>query len=380
MKPTAVLTKDQAMEIFRLSLVQSSPKKRPTATSVSRAFSVSEKTVRDIWCGRTWHEETLPLDPNRSPRAARKIGRPIGRKDSGPRRPKNVTGKTKIQKKIANSISEGESKDPESLHASQREMHDHPLEMRFCTENDLKQKGASDIMVHPMPCIPSYALAGRLPSADPRTFVSSNALYNLHNDTNLSPFCQGLENQARKICGQADAWRDSQAQPISSRPPQLLTRSHPRAPAAPAHAPSASWHLFSPPPPSLFARPELLPSPLMTPPQRPPPPPQPHPSPASAARLGGPSSFLPALSGQPPGVSSAGLIATLLALQPAAAASLLLYAAAAAAAASSNNPIPGWSPDAATATTSASPPATWSFPPRPSRRLLSEALDFNYNY
>ena len=86
MKPRAVLTKEQVIEIFRYTLVLSSSKKRPTASSVAKLFRVSEKTIRDIWTARTWHIETLQLDPNRRPRAVKKAGRPIGRKESMPRR------------------------------------------------------------------------------------------------------------------------------------------------------------------------------------------------------------------------------------------------------------------------------------------------------
>jgi hypothetical protein len=89
-KPSAVLTKGQAIDIFRLSLTHSSKEKKPTAVSVSRAFNINEKTVRDIWSARTWHDETLPLDVNRTPRAAKKIGRPPGKIDSKPRKPRTV--------------------------------------------------------------------------------------------------------------------------------------------------------------------------------------------------------------------------------------------------------------------------------------------------
>jgi hypothetical protein len=85
-KPRAVLTKEQVIDIFKLSKVSSSGKIRPSAVSVAKDFNVSEKTIRDIWCGRTWHEETLPLDTNRRPRKVVKTGRPLGRKDSAPRR------------------------------------------------------------------------------------------------------------------------------------------------------------------------------------------------------------------------------------------------------------------------------------------------------
>jgi hypothetical protein len=90
LKQRAVLTKDQAIEKFRLSLTHSSKEKRPTAVSVSGAFNISEKTVRDIWSARTWHDDTLPLDVNRTPRPAKKIGRPPGKIDSKPRKPRTV--------------------------------------------------------------------------------------------------------------------------------------------------------------------------------------------------------------------------------------------------------------------------------------------------
>ena len=75
------------MYIFRLSVVACINKK-PTATSVAKKFRVSEKTIRDIWSGRTWHEETLPHDLHRRPKKAVKTGRPLGRKDSAPRKRK----------------------------------------------------------------------------------------------------------------------------------------------------------------------------------------------------------------------------------------------------------------------------------------------------
>ena len=85
-KSRAVLTKEQAMDIFRLSALRSPDAKRPTASSIARKYSVSEKTIRDIWRGRTWHEETQPLDTNRPAKTKLKTGRPLGRKDSVPRK------------------------------------------------------------------------------------------------------------------------------------------------------------------------------------------------------------------------------------------------------------------------------------------------------
>ena len=90
-KPRAVLTKEQAIDIFRLSISSFPKGSRPTATSVARAFGVSEKTIRDIWNGRTWCDETLPLDLSRQPKPRKKTGRPLGCKDSAPRRPREMS-------------------------------------------------------------------------------------------------------------------------------------------------------------------------------------------------------------------------------------------------------------------------------------------------
>ena len=85
-KPRAILNKEKVIEIFQMSLTTSSDAAKPSAALVSRAYGVSEKTIRDIWTGRTWHEETQPLDKTRQPRVRGKAGRPLGRKDSAPRR------------------------------------------------------------------------------------------------------------------------------------------------------------------------------------------------------------------------------------------------------------------------------------------------------
>ena len=78
-KPRAVLTCEQAIAIFQLR-----PEHKIAAHSkkVACAFQISDKTVRDIWRGRTWYRETLHLDPLRIPRNLRQPGRPLGRKDS----------------------------------------------------------------------------------------------------------------------------------------------------------------------------------------------------------------------------------------------------------------------------------------------------------
>ena len=59
-KTRAILTADQAAEIFTIHLAnlnQAHAKARTGAAKVASAFGVGEKTVRDIWRGRTWIRE-----------------------------------------------------------------------------------------------------------------------------------------------------------------------------------------------------------------------------------------------------------------------------------------------------------------------------------
>ena len=85
-KPRAILNREQAIEIFQLRPSENTVGTGRSSLAVARTYKVSEKTVRDIWRGRTWHHETLHLDPSRPARADTPPGRPLGRKDSAPRR------------------------------------------------------------------------------------------------------------------------------------------------------------------------------------------------------------------------------------------------------------------------------------------------------
>ena len=82
-KTRAKLTEADALDIFRCKAQSMS------AASVSKKYGVSEKAVRDIWTGRTWSKETWHLDTSRS-LPLKKMGRPIGRKDAKPRKPRVV--------------------------------------------------------------------------------------------------------------------------------------------------------------------------------------------------------------------------------------------------------------------------------------------------
>jgi hypothetical protein len=79
-KPRAVLTKSQAITIFQLK------QKSSSATKVARSCGISEKTVRDIWTARTWASETWHLDPSRTIKIKQHTGRPLGSRDSKPRK------------------------------------------------------------------------------------------------------------------------------------------------------------------------------------------------------------------------------------------------------------------------------------------------------
>ena len=77
-KTRAILTAEQAIKIFEIKLSNQTATKIQSSTNVARAFGVSEKTVRDIWKGRTWLREIMHLDPARAAMATqlRPPGRP----------------------------------------------------------------------------------------------------------------------------------------------------------------------------------------------------------------------------------------------------------------------------------------------------------------
>ncbi len=83
LKTRAKLSVDQVIEIFN-----SKGTATISAANVARQYGISEKTVRDIWKGRTWCGETWHLDTTRVVHT-KPIGRPKGCKDSKPRKPKS---------------------------------------------------------------------------------------------------------------------------------------------------------------------------------------------------------------------------------------------------------------------------------------------------
>ena len=80
-KTRAVLSSDQAVDIFKVHLSNQSLKyknDKKSSTQVASAYGVSEKTVRDIWSGRTWFHELIHLDPARAATVSARL-RPPGR-------------------------------------------------------------------------------------------------------------------------------------------------------------------------------------------------------------------------------------------------------------------------------------------------------------
>ena len=93
-KPRAVLTRDDAIAIFKLK------ESLQPATKVSRFYGVSEKAVRDIWTGRTWSAETWHLDTTRALKI-KPSGRPQGSRDTKPRKPRPTFKESCPSKKAA---------------------------------------------------------------------------------------------------------------------------------------------------------------------------------------------------------------------------------------------------------------------------------------
>jgi hypothetical protein len=77
-KPRARLSEDQVLAIFQA-------RDSASATRVAVIYGVNEKTVRDIWTGRTWARETRHLDTAR-PFQLKVTGRPKGCRDRKPRK------------------------------------------------------------------------------------------------------------------------------------------------------------------------------------------------------------------------------------------------------------------------------------------------------
>jgi hypothetical protein len=56
----AVLSKEQAIEIFRYKTNLGNKSMTATSIALANKYNVNSKTIRDIWSGRSWFEATFP--------------------------------------------------------------------------------------------------------------------------------------------------------------------------------------------------------------------------------------------------------------------------------------------------------------------------------
>jgi hypothetical protein len=96
LKQRSRLTEAAVIQIFCCRHEMKSP------TVVSNLYGVNEKTVRDIWSGRTWSKETRRLDPSRA-LAFKKVSSPKRSKDTMPRVSRGLRISTDITPKEPNS-------------------------------------------------------------------------------------------------------------------------------------------------------------------------------------------------------------------------------------------------------------------------------------
>ena len=121
LRTRAKLSVNQVVQIFQLKKNLSAQ----SAAQVARDFEVSEKTVRDIWAGRTWSSETCHLDSTRILKH-KQIGRPKGCRDSKPRKNKGQPNTSKIRQPPTDQQLEPEDT---KLHAHE------PAQMQLASSN-----------------------------------------------------------------------------------------------------------------------------------------------------------------------------------------------------------------------------------------------------
>ena len=91
-KNRAILTEQQAIEIFGFRSTISMSMMVSSASFVAKRYGVNERTIRDIWKQRTWTHATCLLAEGAGPMAKRKMGRPVGSKDTCPRKQRLAAG------------------------------------------------------------------------------------------------------------------------------------------------------------------------------------------------------------------------------------------------------------------------------------------------
>ena len=138
-KTRAKLTEADALDIFHCKAHLMS------AASMSKKYGVSEKAVRDIWTGRTWSKETWHLDASRS-RPLKKMGRPVGRQDTKPRKPRIIHKKMNSTKlRDATTVT---SSDLDRHHDKSVDEQVHEWYLRCRVDFDFEDPFARDLAVH----------------------------------------------------------------------------------------------------------------------------------------------------------------------------------------------------------------------------------------
>ena len=114
-KSRAILTEQQAIDIFRSGSANSISTMVSSATYVAKQYGINERTVRDIWKQRTWTNATSSLAEVAGPMTKRKMGRPIGSKDVRPRKQKLAAG-TLISSNLSNPCTAANPADARQRH------------------------------------------------------------------------------------------------------------------------------------------------------------------------------------------------------------------------------------------------------------------------
>ena len=138
-KTRAKLTEADALDIFHCKAHLMS------AASMSKKYGVSEKAVRDIWTGRTWSKETWHLDASRS-KPLKKMGRPVGRQDTKPRKSRIALRKldsTKLRDATAVTSSHRDRHKDKSVDEQLHEWY-----LRCGVDCDFEDPFARDLAVH----------------------------------------------------------------------------------------------------------------------------------------------------------------------------------------------------------------------------------------
>ena len=138
-KSRAKLTEADVLDIFHCKAHLMS------AACLSKKYGVSEKAVRDIWTGRTWSKETWHLDASRS-RPLKKMGRPVGRQDTKPRKPRIIHRKLEsTQLRDAAAVA---SSDIDRHHDKSIDEQLHEWFLRCGLDFDFQDPFACDLAVH----------------------------------------------------------------------------------------------------------------------------------------------------------------------------------------------------------------------------------------